>query len=461
MDGFFGLEIARRALFANQHGMNITAHNIANANTPGYSRQRVVLGTTESYPAPYWNRPLTQGQLGTGVEVESIRRVRDNYFDSQIRRENQSLGYWEVKDNSLKQVESTFNEPSDAGILNIMGEFWNAWQQLSKNPESLSTRSTTLEMARMLTTSFNQVDGKLTRLQDNLNEQVALKVDEINSVAQKISTLNQDILKVKAYGSEPNDLMDQRDLLIDQLSKLVDVQVRELETGVSLISINGMLLVGDNSANLMKVQSSSGTYYDVLWEISGLKVDLSGGELKGLIDARDTTVQGYRTSLDNVASALITNVNNLHQLGYGLDGTTTGKNFFTGTKASDIDVHSDVSDPKNVAASLSGAPGDNSNALAIAQLKDALVVNGTSTIDSTYRSVIANLGVESQESERMVSNGKIYYDLIENHRQSVSGVSLDEEASNMIKYQRAYEAAARITSVFDDMLDVLINRMGR
>ncbi|MDI6716288.1 MAG: flagellar hook-associated protein FlgK [Actinomycetota bacterium] len=468
MDGFFGIEIARRALETSQYGMNVTAHNVANANTPGYTRQRAVLEATESFPAPYWNRPLVQGQLGTGVRVKVIERVRDSYFDGQIRKENQALGGWQVKENALKQLETIFNEPSEAGLQNAMGEFWNAWQQLSRNPESISIRSSVLEMGRMLVNSFNQLSDKLSRLQENLNDQVAAKVNEINSIAEKIASINHDVLRIRVYGTEPNDLLDQRDQLIDQLSKIVDVKITELDSGVMLVYINGRQLVSEQSANQLQAVANplNNGFYDVKWALDGESLVMYDGELKALVDSRDVIVPKYRGNLDLLASTLIAEVNNLHSRGYGLDGTT-GWNFFTGTSAKDIALSSDVDDPKHIAAASSwppgGAPGDNTNALAIGALKNAAVSVGGSltTMDDYYRSIVANLGIDSQEASRMVENGKLYYDLIENHRQSVSGVSLDEEATNMIKFQRAYQAAARLISVFDEMLDVLINEMVR
>ncbi|HCG99099.1 MAG: flagellar hook-associated protein FlgK [Candidatus Aquicultor primus] len=462
MDGFFGIEIARKALQTSQYALDVTAHNIANANTPGYTRQRVIQGTTPSFPAPSWNRPLIQGQLGTGVMVQSIQRVRDSFFDGQIRRENQSLGGWEVKKNGLEQIETIFNEPSDGGLLNIMGQFWDSWQQLSKNPESTSTRSGVLETGRMLATTFNQLDSKLSRVQDNLNEQVLVKVNDINSIARRVSELNRDILRVKTYGAEPNDMLDERDLLIDKLSKMVDVKVAELDTGATIIYINGSQLVSEYGYNELEAVSNPGNgFYDVKWKASGIAATIYGGEIKALTETRDVTVPAYKSELDVLAASIINEVNSIHFNGIGLDAST-GLEFFSGIGASDMAISMDVSDPRSLGASLSGEPGDNSNALALAKLKNGLVMSGnTITMDDYYRSLVTNLGVESQQAAAMTANGKMYFDLIESHRQSVAGVSLDEEATNMIKFQRAYQAAARLVTMFDEMLDVLINQMVR
>ena len=466
MDGFFGIGIARKALDASQYGMDVTAHNIANANTPGYSRQRAILAAAPSFPYPGYNRPMLQAQLGTGVEVKSVERVRSSYFDDQIRKENQSLGGWGVKDDALKQVESILNEPSDTGLQNMMGEFWDSWQELSKNPESLSARSSVIEMGRTLASTFNQLDAKLSRLRDNLNDQAAVKVDEVNNIADRIYALNKDIVRIQTTGVAPNDLRDERDKLVDDLSKIADITVAEQDSGTELIFLNGRQLVSEYSANHIQATPNglNSGYGDVTWAVDGSPVTSYGGELKSLTDTRDTTIQKYRGDLDTLASTLVTEVNNLHAAGVGLDGTT-GWNFFAGTGAGDIALSPDVDDPKHVAAATNpaGIPGDNSNALAIAKLKDTLLtINGDNvTMNDYYRSTITNLGIESQDSSTMVTNGKLYTDLLENHRQSVSGVSLDEEATNMIKYQRAYEAAARVITMLDDMLDTLINRMIR
>lgn len=466
MDGFFGISIARRALEASQYGMDTAAHNIANANTPGFTRRRVILGTTEPFPAPSFNRPLLQGQLGSGVKVRSIERVRDGYFDGQMRKESQNQGFWEVKDNALKQLETILGEPSEAGLQNLMGEFWNAWQQLSKNSESTSVRTSMLESGRMLTTTFNQLSYKLSQLQANLNEQVKVKVAEVNNITQRISELNHDILGTTTFGMQPNDSLDERDLLIDQLSKIVEVQVNELDSGVVVINLNGTQLVNQYSATELTVVPNAANkgYYDVKSSIDNLSITMVTGELKSLINSRDVVVPEYQNQLDILASTLITQVNAAHQAGFGLDGVS-GYSFFTGTNASDIALHSDVSDVGHIAASgtAAGVPGDNANAVLLAQLKDKLVLIGgnNTTMGDYYRSIITDLGIESQESARMAENSQLYIDLIESHRQSVSGVSLDEETTNMIKYQKAYEAAARVITVFDEMLDTLINRMIR
>jgi flagellar hook-associated protein 1 FlgK len=445
---------------ANQYAMNVTSHNIANANTDGYSRQRVILGTTEPFPAPSFNRPMVSATFGTGVEVKTVERVRESYFDGQTRKENMTLGGWEVTDNTLKQLETIFNEPSDSGIQSIMGDFYNAWQELSKNPESSAARNSVVQTAQMLTTAFNQLDKEFTSLQDNINEQLQTTIDDINDTAEQLASLNKDILKSVTFGTQPNDLLDKRDALIDKISKYMDITVIEEDSGIAKVALNGVYLVDDFSAHKMQTVSNpmNNGYYDLEWSDTVTPLVITGGSIKSLIDSRDTLVPKYRENVDTLVQSFANEVNALHGEGFALNGTTTGLNFFSGSTARDFAISEDITGPEMVAASLSGTQGDNSNALRIAQLKSALVMQGnTASMDDYYRSLITNMGVESQTAGRMVANGQQYLNLIEGHRQSVSGVSLDEEAANMIKYQKGYEAAARLVSIQNQMLETLIN----
>jgi flagellar hook-associated protein 1 FlgK len=445
---------------ANQYAMNVTSHNIANANTDGYSRQRVILGTTEPFPAPSFNRPMVSATFGTGVEVKTVERVRESYFDGQTRKENMTLGGWEVTDNTLKQLETIFNEPSDSGVQSIMGDFYNAWQELSKNPESSAARNSVIQTAQMLTTAFNQLDKEFTSLQDNINEQLQATVDDINDSAEQLASLNKDILKSVTFGTTPNDLLDKRDALIDKISKYMDITVIEEDSGIAKVALNGVYLVDDFTAHNMQTVSNpdNNGYYDLEWSDTVTPLVITGGSIKSFIDSRDTLVPKYRENVDTLVQSFANEVNALHGEGFTLNGTTTGLNFFSGSTAKDFAISADITGPEMVAASLSGAQGDNSNALRIAQLKSALVMqDNTSSMDDYYRSLITNMGVESQTAGRMATNAKQYLDLIEGHRQSVSGVSLDEEAANMIKFQKGYEAAARLVSIQNEMLETLIN----
>jgi len=460
---FFGLETAMRALRAQQRALDVTGHNIANANTPGFTRQRAVLATTEPFPMPTYNRPLATGQLGTGVTVESILRVRDAFLDTQIRKESFSLGEWEAVEGALQQIEIIFSEPSESGLNEVMGEFWGAWQELSKNPESLVARASLKEQSVTLANAINHIYSQLDELRSNLDGNVKIKVEQTNTIARQIRDMNEQIIKIESGGDNANDLRDKRDLLLDELSKIINFTAVESDRGGVAIYVHGKPLVSDINITELTTQANplNNGLLDVVWSDNLSLVQIEKGNLKGTLNARDNYIPHYMNELDSLAGALITEVNNLHNVGFALDGVTTGLDFFTGTGAADIAVNPVFSDLTLIAASQGGEAGDGLNALDIAQLKDALIMSGNAaTFADFYKSTIATLGVESQEATRLVANEKLLVEQLTNRREAVSSVSLDEEVINMLKYQRGYEAASRMVNVMDEMLDRLINGTG-
>jgi len=459
MSGLVGiLDIGKRALMTYRLAMNITGHNVANANTPGFSRQRPILTTT----LPIDFRP---GQLGTGVKVDQIERMRDQFLDIQVRGETSSVGQWEERQKFLGEVETIFNEPSDSSLNNALSDFWNSWQDLANDPENMATRVSVREKAQLLSNTFHRVRSKLRRVQEDINQSIAGKVEDINSLAGRIAKLNGKIVRIEISGENANDLRDQRDLLIDQLSKLADISTVELDDGSVTISIAGNSLVERvNTVDLgTSVRSSTyGAVLDVSYGQGGQVLTFTDGELKGLMDLRDEVVPQYIGDLDSLASTLITRVNALHSAGYGLDGTTTGLDFFSGSDASDIGIDQNIQgDVSLIAASTDGSPGNGGNALAISELANQLTMNGNSaSFGDFYQAMMGNLGILSQEASQNYTNTTLLQTQLENHRQSVAGVSLDEEMTNMINYQHSFEAAARIINTVDEMMNTIINEMG-
>jgi len=467
---FFGLEIGRKALQTQQRALDVTGHNIANANTPGFSRQQAVMATTNPFALPSFNRPIGAGQIGTGVMVQEIRRLRDDFIDLQVRQEVNRTGEWEAKQNALQKLEVILNEPSDSGLRTVLDQFWEAWQELSKKPELEAVRSLVRQRGIAVAETFNHLDSQLTDLAEDLDASIRIKVDEINNIASQIATLNDQIVRVEVQGDHANDLRDKRDLLVDELSKIVQVTVKEDQYGSLTVSIGGRALVsGSKNFEITAVNNALNFgYADIQWLADGSSVLIKSGSMKGMLDTRDTTVPDYRSQLDAMAQAFANAVNAEHAAGFGLDGIN-GRYFFdpdptdlpTVPDAGNITIHPDIlaSLDHIAAGSVAGAAGDGSNALDIAGLKHQLLM-GTSTIDDYYRGMIAQLGVQSQEATRMVDNQNLLVAQLENRRQEVSGVSLDEEMTNMIKFQHAYNAAARTVTAMDEMLDVIINRLG-
>lgn len=463
---FFGLEIGRKALQTQQRALDVTGHNIANANTPGFSRQRAVMATTNPFAMPAFDRPTSAGQIGTGVMVQEIKRLRDDFVDIQVRQETTKTGEWEAKNDSLKKLEVIFNEPSDSGLRTVLDEFWASWEELSKKPELEAVRATVRQRGIAVAETFNHLDRQLTDLADDLDASVKVKIDDINNIASQVATLNGQIVGIEGQGDHANDLRDKRDLLVDELSKIIQVNTQEDRYGSLTVTISGRALVtnGKSFAIFGDPVGVHSPYVDLKWAADNTTVTVQSGTIKGMLDTRDVAIPDYRSQLDTMANSFMTATNSIHNNAnaYGLDNANL-RDFFdpAGTDAGTIAVDGNIlGDLDHIAAaSVINSPGDGSNALKIAQIKHQNLV-GTATLDDYYRGMIAELGVQSQESDRLVGNQNLLLSQLENKRQEVSGVSLDEEMTNMIKFQQAYNAAARTVTAMDEMLDVIVNRLG-
>ncbi len=468
MWGTFGsVEIALRALQAQRLALNVVAHNIANANTPGYSRQTARLEPTPPYPWPGLTRSAGAGQLGTGVAVAGIDRLRDAFTDLQLRQQFTLSGYYTVLSDGYAQVEAVFNEPSDSGLNQQLGRFWSAWQELSLAPQDTSIRTSVIESAKNLAGLFNQMVGRLRQLQRDLDFRVGSKVAEINELADRIARLNVQIGQIQGTGQNPNDLLDQRDQLIDRLSQIVRVAYIQGEGGQVTIYIGGRMLVHNEQAFSLSTAPGPGGFTRPVWAADGAPVDLGpaeGGELKALMDLRDAVIPARIADLNGLAGALAGAVNAVHGSGYGLDGST-GLDFFVftaGDEAATLQVNPAVAaDPLKIAAAQApGSPGDGRNALAIAQVRYQPLMPGNTTLGEYYQQVVGRLGLEARQAGDQKSNQEVVKNYLETRRDGFSGVSLDEEAGRMVLYQRAFEAAARSLTVLDEVLDQLINRTG-
>jgi flagellar hook-associated protein 1 len=479
---FHGLELGKRGLFAQQSALSTTGHNIANANTVGYTRQRAEMQATYPLPTPGMQNDVSAGQLGTGVEVNKIVRLREDYLDVQLRGENKNLGYWEAKSDTLTKIEGILNEPSDNGLAFTIDEFLKSWQELSKNPDSAATRGVVRQRGVAVTETFKYIANSLDQMQADLKNVIQTRTDKINSLATQIGALNDQISHLVPNNYEPNDLYDQRDVLIDQLSKLVDVKVMPAKNGMVDISVGSGILVSGKTSSALTIgyDQASGLVNPADIKIGGNTISLESGELLGRLESygmvgggTKSTLPNLKAQIDELAMTFASAVNEIHLSGLNLDninGVSDNKvAFFTGTSARDMAVNTDIMKNLNlIAAANEESPGQSSsgngkNAQDLADIKILnLEFNGTtSTVEDFYRNIIGQLGIDSQEAQRMQQNSNVIANQIENRRLSVSGVSLDEEMTNMIKFQQAYNAAARVVTVMDQCLDKVINGMGR
>jgi flagellar hook-associated protein 1 FlgK len=446
------LDVARRALMSQRIGMDVTSHNIANANTLGFSRQSVDFEATTPMK-------FTFGFIGTGTTVARIGRMRDQFIDRQIYSTNYGLADANVRHDILSQVESALNEPSDAGLNSMMGKFFTAFQDLSLHPEDSGSRNVLLQQAQQLTQAFKNATGALDKTGANLVDDVNQKLAKVNELAQGISDLDIQITNALAQGIEPADIKDQRDLKIEQLSKLVNISVSEDSRGSTMISVGGTAIASRGGA-VPLTASLTGGILKITSKSTGNDVTISSGEIGSELKLHNSTLPGYQSKLDELASALIDRVNTLHAGGYGLGAPPpTGNNFFTGTSAATIGVDPAIAaDVNKIAASGDGTPGNNANALAIAGVQNETIMSGnTTSVMQFYNGLVSDVGSAVNSADTDGKAKQAIYSQLDSQRSSVSGVSLDEEMTNTIKFQRSYDAAAKLVTTVNDMFLTLIN----
>ena len=446
------LEVARRALMSQRLGMDVTSHNISNVNTLGYSRQRADFVATKPLQYSY-------GLLGTGVTVDHIGRLRDAFADRQIRDASYGLGKSTMEYNILSQVEAVLNEPSGTGLSDALSAFFNSFQDLSVHPEDAGVRSVVVQRTQALIDSFHTLHASLTDSRNNLVDEISSRVSTINSLTSEISKLDVQITNAKSSGLDPNDLSDQRDEKITELSKLADITVSEDNRGSVMVSIDGAVVASGAGAVALQA-TPAGTGMSITLSGSGRALTLRGGELGGILGMYNTTIPGYLDNLDQLANALVTRVNALHSSGYGLGNPpSTGIDLFTGTDAATIGLNSAVQNDVNLlAASGDGTVGNNAIALALANVGDDKIMNGNSvSINQFYSGMVSNVGMAVNSAKNAQDSASTLLDAFNQQQASVSGVSLDEEMVNMIKFQHAFDAAAKLVTTTDELFQTVID----
>jgi flagellar hook-associated protein 1 FlgK len=451
---FSGLSTALTALTANRRGLDVAAQNIANANTPGYSRQRadlVSLGGT-AVPA-IWS---TYRGPGDGVMVADIGRLRDAFLDARNNSERAASGYLNNEHQLYGQLEQLVSEPGDQGLQAQLADMWGAWEDVGNNPGDLATRNALLRQATTITNSLNSRHDGLNTLFTATRDQLDALAADVNATATQIAQLNQAVVRASGAGVSANELADQRDQLVLHLSDLTGARALRQDNGGVDVLLGGAALVSGQTVRNLTVtgaralDNQAGSPVSLQWQDTGTPAILSGGQLGSVLQSLTTTVPYYSDQLDQIAATLANSVNTQHGAGYDLSGTAGGP-FFTGSTAGDIRVA--ITDPARVAAaSTPGASRDGGNADAMAGL-----VSLPGGADLTYRQLVANLGVTTASVNQRTAVQTALTETAAAGVAAVSGVSLDEEMTNMLMYQRGYEAAARVVSTVDSMLGTLIN----
>ncbi len=455
--------VAKTALITQQKALSVTSNNIANVNTEGYSRQR--LNMEQNEPVHYEG-----GALGTGVRANrSIQRIYDRFLNAQLVEASAKEGRWQANKETLEKAELMFDEVSGYGLNHAMNQFWDAWQQVSNNPSGYTERVTLIGESQNLTDVFNKLTSDLQQVQKDSDTSIDGAVLDINRLTSEIADLNLKISEIEAGNiHSANEFRDQRELKLNELSGLVNVNSFEDANGfLTVVTSKGHTLVDRVASwNLTTAPNANG-FSDIFWESSSgalqnITGDISDGRLKGWIAARDTTIPDYLTRLNDMAQTMINTVNALHSAGTTLDAppNDTGIDFFTGSDANDIAVNQIVVSNSNlIAAALNteGVPGGNGNAIAISELQNTLSMSGgTATFNDYYSSLVGDVGRNVSEAALNSDHQGMVSLQLATYREEVSGVSMDEEMVNMVQFQSAYSAAAKIVTTVDEMLESLI-----
>ncbi|WP_214825402.1 flagellar hook-associated protein FlgK [Exiguobacterium algae] len=488
---FMGLETARRSLSTHQWALQATGNNVANASNPGYSRQRLTLGMTEQLSVNFGGTKV--GQFGTGVRGETLARIRDLMIDQQYRDESVKNAFYATKEAAFGRMEDIINEPSETGLAKSLDLFWSSLQDLSVNPEDTGARSVVRQRAMTLAETFNYMSSSLTKVQDDLKAEANVVVKKINDLLTKISDVNRQIGDAEPLGALPNELYDERDRYMDELSQYVDYkrvpvdylngETRGNSQRVAEGRIDIRVVIGGTEVKLVDgIAGTVGKFEGLTMTDAGgtstalTQADMPNGKWKALVEmygeasgpeSYDGAFTMMLKDLDEMASVFATAFNTAHGNNLDADGLPGTTNFFVDTtSAATIRVGDGImTNLDKIAASKDGNIGDGSGALALANLKAlplsfAGSVTTSTSIGKYYQNVIGNMAVAADQNGRLAASTSALMASSDQRRQSVSAVSLDEEMTMMIQYQHAYNAAARNITAVDEMLDKIINGMG-
>lgn len=620
---FSGIEIGKRSLFAHALALSTVGHNVSNTSTDGYSRQRIEFQATDPIYRPQLNRAETAGQIGQGVDTVRIARVRDELLEGRIVANTSNEGYWTTRDNYILQLEQVYNEPTELSIRGAMDRFWDSWEELSIYPEQMASRQVVSENGRALVDNIKLRYQSLDRIRSMLNDDITATVAEVNELSSQVAELNKEIVKARAVGDEPNDLMDRRDLLIERLGGLIDITVDYRDPDEINVHSAGLQLVQGGSFKAFSLETDplNEGFSRITWDYNGEDVLLRSGKLAALFELRDVDIREEIQGLDNMAVNFIDLVNEVHEEGYGLNGQTNVSFFtynpFVNNVSGNFDADGDgafdssyifrirgvnnldpqqeiglegtitlngnggpvniayrsedtvrdlmlrinnsgaevvsrldregrltlkatpsaafdrpdfviqqiedsgqflvgyagilldsgpagaynfaqtnaiaslrggaldfevsplghpsawisvsdevLGDPGNIATSLgaqgrSGELGDGRAALEIASIRNQPVMVGRiPSFDDYFADTVVLTGLKGQESEIALKTQELIMQDLRNTRASISGVNIDEELAQMIKYQHGYSAASRFINTMNSMLDTIINRLG-
>jgi len=445
------LATALSGLITEQGALQTTTNNVSNVNTPGYSRQEPVLVASD----PVVVNPLT---FGTGVTLQNVESIRDPILESRIQQETQTQGQYSSLAQALQQTQIDFTS-NTGDIGSAISSFFDSVNQLSTNPADLSLRQGTLTAAGNVATSFNTAANNLTQQRTNLDLSVVQTVGQINQFSQQIARLNGLVGNLQNVGENAGTFIDQRTQLIDQLSALTDVSVIPSDNTLTLTTANGVPLVTGQQSFQLQTQTNFAGLHDVYSQGSNITGTITSGQLGGTIQARDRQIPAFQTQLDTLAAGLANAVNAVQAGGFDLNGVA-GTNLFTPPPVSGVGAAASLSvaltNPALIAASSDGTPGSNGNAEVLYALRNQAVIS-SQTPTAYYSGIVFNVGNETANANAEQNASALVLQQLNDQRASISGVSLDQEAANLVRYQQAYSASAQVISAINSMMQTVIN----
>jgi len=467
---FSGLNTAASALYASQRAIDITGQNVANANTDGYSRQRVDLQSIGGSVVPaVWS---TSNEVGQGVNSDSVIRIRDAFLESQAQAQHATTANLTVQSATLKSVESSFQEPGSTGIQSMMTNMWSGWSDIANHPTDPGARAQLLQRSQTLVAGLHSVAGALNSEWSNTRDSLRTQLDDVNATAKSIADLNQAIKRATQAGKPSSELQDKRDVLILHLSESVGATSTPAGDGTLNVTVGGVTLVAGNSALQLSLSGTNdsatvSTDPPVIKTSPGGTAVQVGGTAQGRLASMKTLIPGYQDQLTAIAQQVATQVNAGHQAGFDVNGKPGEPMFDDGSGNVPVTVNTitagnitlRITDPAKVAAAgvdpalIGGAVSADSNN-ADAMYQQRLLDTGA---DAVYRKMIVALGVESATAASNLGTQTVVSSQVDSSRDAVAGVSIDEEMTNMLQFQHAYQAAGQLVSTINSMLDDLMN----
>jgi len=447
------LNVTLGSMLADEGAIAVTSNNIANVNTPGYARQ--VANLEESPPVPVGN--LT---IGTGVQLQGVTSLRDSILDLRVNQETQAQGQLNAFLSGGQQIQSLFNETSGVGLQTDITNFFNSFSQLSTSPSDLNLRQAVITAGQNLAGAFNSASNSLTTQQRNTDLSITQSVTQINTLTTQIAAVNQQVTAAQAAGQNAGPFIDQRQQLINQLSNLVDVSEINAGNGsLTLTTTGGSALVVGGQSFALTTQVNPNGLHDIYSQGSDITSSTTGGQLAGQFQIRDQEIPTIQNSLDALAGTLASSVNTQSIAGFDLNGAK-GTNFFAPPPAGNVGAASSLkvatTDPTKIAASGDGAAGDNTNANALAALQNQPIINGQTPI-SAYSGLVFQIGNDVQNAQSNQQAGSQVLQQLQNLQGGVSGVDINEEAANLVRFQNAYSASAQAATVINTLLQTTID----